>query len=347
LSHCCACAFQNIMLNLPTTILPFDGPRCAQPRSSIKALTPWQAKHARTCSQATTRSALHALARPAISGRHTCSMMLGVRKVLVWAACTSAVGAVPHAPRTWLTCPDKWLNGTAYLMGGQVTAFATVASVGDCCDLCHGLYKDECVGWDWSGAMNGINVQVAPAPASPPPSSHNCAILSKLGPPMRAPRISGVVAGTPVPPPPPPPGPTGPPCRADLDCKPVTSTMWSCEETPRGIAPVAANNCHMHALTGNQTCACVALTCDSGAAAPSNVSAHTQYLSIGDSISLGLQPGLTALLQEDGWELTHSPGNAENTNVGAHCVASWTRADVRKYDVISYQARCACATSSL
>lgn len=38
-----------------------------------------------------------------------------------------------------------------------------------------------------------------------------------------------------------------------------------------------------------------------------------------------------------GWELTHSPGNAASTNLGAHCLTDWVQPSVMKYDIISYQ----------
>jgi hypothetical protein len=64
---------------------------------------------------------------------------------------------------------------------------------------------------------------------------------------------------------------------------------------------------------------------DSGVvpAAPAPPSATTTMLVIGDSISLGMQNQLAALMAADGWALHHSPGNGDNSNYGAHCLPSW------------------------
>mgnify|MGYP001987350289 CR=1 FL=1 len=48
----------------------------------------------------------------------------------------------------------------------------------------------------------------------------------------------------------------------------------------------------------------------------SNASATTQYLVIGDSISMGMNADLSALVAADGWALTHNPGNAASSNLG-------------------------------
>jgi hypothetical protein len=150
---------------------------------------------------------------------------------------------------------------------------------------------------------------------------------------MKAPRISGLVAGAPVPPPPPP--WHGAPCNADLDCEPLSSPTWSCQQVQ--AAPTPLNNCHMHAVAGNSTCGCVTWPCQSGPARPTNTSARVQYLSIGDSISTGMQSQLAALVAADGWALTHNPGNAANTNFGVHCLDGWIQSGTRVYDTISFQ----------
>ena len=46
---------------------------------------------------------------------------------------------------------------------------------------------------------------------------------------------------------------------------------------------------------------------------------------------------LSALVAADGWELTHNPGNAASSNLGAHCVHDWVQAKARKWNVISFQ----------
>jgi hypothetical protein len=50
-----------------------------------------------------------------------------------------------------------------------------------------------------------------------------------------------------------------------------------------------------------------------------------------------MQHDLASLLHPEGWALTHNPGNAANSNLGAHCLAGWVRAETRRYDVISFQ----------
>jgi hypothetical protein len=58
---------------------------------------------------------------------------------------------------------------------------------------------------------------------------------------------------------------------------------------------------------------------------------------IGDSISQGMQNDLRAILTAIGWELTHNPGNAASSNLGAHCLPGWVDPGERKrWDVISY-----------
>ena len=283
---------------------------------------------------------------------------------------------------------DTIYNGSCFLKGGIVAAYANVSSVGACCSLCHGLYHDECVGWDWSGPPqtqqedNGISgpLRRTYRTASHPPISvtdaaatttttttnydtagqHNCAILSKLGPRMAAKRISGIVKAQP-PTPSPSPGPPPSdrlPCRADFDCMPLTSATWSCLQTSVAVRRTPANNCHMHAYAGNQTCACTVQACASIPPYPSyddknamgknrsssnrdsstsSAATMRQYLSIGDSISLGMEMDLRQLFSAEGnWTLTHSPGNAANTNLGAHCLDGWVRAATRKFDVISF-----------
>jgi len=46
------------------------------------------------------------------------------------------------------------------------------------------------------------------------------------------------------------------------------------------------------------------------------------YLSCA-SISLGMESDLNTLVAARGWELTHNPGNAASSNLGAHCVGTW------------------------
>ena len=139
--------------------------------------------------------------------------------------------------------------------------------------------------------------------------------------------------------PPPTPAP-GPPCRSDSDCHPAPpgqSARWRCGQAAAGTVPTAANNCHLPGpgTAGNATCSCYAQHCEASPDAPGNASA-IQYLVIGDSISLGLTPDLNDLLDKGvGWELTHNPGNAASSNLGAHCIDQWLAG--RTWDVISFQ----------
>jgi hypothetical protein len=58
---------------------------------------------------------------------------------------------------------------------------------------------------------------------------------------------------------------------------------------------------------------------------------------IGDSISLGMENDVKAIVATHGWELTHNPGNAASSNLGAHCLSDWLALGSRKkWDVVSY-----------
>eukprot|EP00666_Eupelagonemidae_sp_cell4sb_P017750 gene17750-biopygen6709 len=86
------------------------------------------------------------------------------------------------------------MPGYSIYQGGTVVAFANVTDVTACCALCHGDYKDECVGWEW------VNVSEVHR------SDHSCDIFAKAGKPAKARgRVSGVASPSPTPPPVPPP----------------------------------------------------------------------------------------------------------------------------------------------
>ena len=96
------------------------------------------------------------------------------------------------------SCPDTILRATSTYVGSTVVAFANVSSADACCGLCHGLYKDECAGWQYinlsySGGQDDIERGQLP--------SHNCDIMAKLGRPVAGypERISGVVEAPPPP----------------------------------------------------------------------------------------------------------------------------------------------------
>ena len=61
-----------------------------------------------------------------------------------------------------------------------------------------------------------------------------------------------------------------------------------------------------------------------------------RYLMIGDSVSLGMKQQVFDMLK-DKMESYHSPGNADNANVGAHSVRRWleTSPPGTKWDVRS------------
>ena len=240
------------------------------------------------------------------------------------------------------TCPDKILSNHSIYEGGTLVASTNVTEQASCCALCHGLYHDECQGWEW------INTSIVHEPAH---HIHNCDIFAKVGRPMPGwpGRISGVGPNAPAPSPPlPPSGKIGPPCHSDGDCAASWGgSEWRCLEDPRA-AKTGLNGCHMHATTVNTTCACQASGCGGGravvggdhndtyiAARPSS----KKYLVIGDSISEGMQRDLSALMTPDGWLLSHNPGNGDNTNYGAHCVPQWVSSGVAgpTYDIISFQ----------
>eukprot|EP00038_Savillea_parva_P031570 m.88109 g.88109 ORF g.88109 m.88109 type:complete len:281 (-) comp9738_c0_seq2:7-849(-) len=225
------------------------------------------------------------------------------------------------------TCGDKLLHDTGLAGSGmKLTALLNVSSLDECCGACHGNYHDECVGWTYG-----------PTPGTADLQPHNCAIFAKLGATRSTipNHVSAIVGGGPVPPPPPPPGPVGPVCRADIDCTPLTSPTWRCSGA--SIPPTPEDNCHLPGpgSRGNSTCRCGAPTCTTTGNA-TNLTA-TQYLMIGDSITQGMEGDLSQTLRGHGWELTHNPGNAASSNLGAHCLSDWLVAGNRpKWDVLSY-----------
>jgi hypothetical protein len=227
-------------------------------------------------------------------------------------------------------CPDKILSGYSIFKGSEVTAYANVSDQAACCALCHGDYHDECVGWEF------INTTLVPN------AHHNCDLMAKVGPPEKyVGRVSGIGAALPTPPPSPAPPQIGTPCNSDGDCMALWGTAdWRCLE--RHAVKSAANNCHMHAVAGNSTCACQPSRCttavfDRAQTMPNSGSNTTRLLVIGDSISIGMKKDLTQLLAPHNWLLSHIPENGDNTNFGVHCVPSWVKPATNVYDVISFQ----------
>lgn len=68
--------------------------------------------------------------------------------LITFAAAVAAVFPCALATPT-STCPDKLLPGVSIYQGGIVAASKMVANLSDCCELCHGDFKDECAGWEW------------------------------------------------------------------------------------------------------------------------------------------------------------------------------------------------------
>eukprot|EP00040_Diaphanoeca_grandis_P014108 m.71386 g.71386 ORF g.71386 m.71386 type:complete len:436 (-) comp24344_c0_seq1:161-1468(-) len=263
---------------------------------------------------------------------------------------------LPPLPNVWLkdniTCPDKILVGYSIYQGSVITAQAQVVDEGACCALCHGDYHDECVGWQYIN----LTTATSSSTSSSSSSTHNCDIMAKNGPPVKvAGRVAGFVGNVPPTPPPSPPQPQqGTPCNSDGDCEKLWGTTdWRCLNREAIKSP--ANNCHMHALQGNTTCACQPSGCvadhrilrsgiqhlqqpalgDSNRGAAHSSANVTKYLVIGDSISEGFFSDLGTLMTPYNWSLTHNQGNGDNTNFGAHCVPTWVGSNV--YDVISFQ----------
>jgi hypothetical protein len=205
---------------------------------------------------------------------------------------------------------------------GSGAVVLNVSSIESCCDAC-GAYS--CASWTFGHTA-----------ASAQFADHNCALMSTA----LAPRaVTHHVCGTSKSPPPPP-MPSATPCNADISCDLQSSTSWRCQHQA-SAAPTALNNCHLAGpgTAGNSTCACHTQACGQTPPAPQQPS-ETQYLMIGDSVSLGTKGLVWANLSSRGFEPTHSPGNAASTNLGAHCIAAWTAAAQpagRAWGVISYQ----------
>jgi hypothetical protein len=232
--------------------------------------------------------------------------------------------AVAHAQQ----CPDKLLPGVGIGGGGTVTALKNTTTQAACCALCHGDYHDECSGWVYNGPDH---------PAAAWLQAHNCAIMATNGPPRPvAGHVTGLVKGAaPAPAPP----AAGKACNADINCAPTTAALWRCKAAQDAAGITPENNCHIPGpgSKGNASCACSVQTCANTSSTPAKPSAAVQYLVIGDSISMGMNSDLSKLVAADGWALTHNPGNAASSNLGAHCLAHWVQEAARKWDVISFQ----------
>lgn len=222
------------------------------------------------------------------------------------------------------TCPEQLLNQTGVCGSG---AFVTnVSDVQSCCALCHSPeHSATCVGWTF-----GFTSSSDKSMAAFKYPTHNCALTPVIyGPRSVSEHISGVVSMPPA-----------IPCNEDQQCMLSSTTSWRCLHA--SLTPTPSNNCHLPGpgTAGNSTCSCQTPKCALGPALPKNESL-TQYLMIGDSISLGMYKYVKANLTSAsvGYEVTHNPGNANSVNWGSHCLNGWTRSvDIvpRKWDVISF-----------
>lgn len=111
-----------------------------------------------------------------------------------------------------------------------------------------------------------------------------------------------------------------PPLPLNPSCE-LNGEFWRCAHA-EAPATNATNNCHLPGpgTAGNATCACFRPAC-ADTHLPIRNGSTTQYLCIGDSISLGMETDLRGILATKDWALTHSPGNAASSNLGAHCTA--------------------------
>lgn len=109
----------------------------------------WQLRSSRpnpTSIVSKNNSPVHAGASPPIS------MLRHVQYIYMWmdgsAPAFNTGGLLLRAP----LCPasEKVIASASIYKGGIVAAQANVSGgEADCCTLCHGDYKDECVGWEW------------------------------------------------------------------------------------------------------------------------------------------------------------------------------------------------------
>ena len=235
-------------------------------------------------------------------------LLLVVAAVMAFGAQAQATGC--GAVHPGYACP-----------AGHVVAVLNVSDQAACCAACGGY---SCTTWVY-GPTAAIGYP-----------THNCAIRDSGGSASLKPAAGhtcGVVREAPTPAPRP---DAGAACNADTSCNVSAPLNWRCGTNAAAAAAGAAANCHPAGpgSKGNASCACSTPQCAAGSR-PAPAQGRTQYLMIGDSISLGMQSRVFANLTARGFQSSHSPGNAASSNLGAHCVGAWV--GKQRWDVISFQ----------
>ena len=121
-------------------------------------------------------------------------------------------------------------------------------------------------------------------------------------------------------------------CTADEDC---LSAGLRCLPSPAGT-PCTLD----YAFNETGTCACLPQACDSFTYAPASPG-KKQWLSIGDSISIGSLGALAAAAE--GYDVLHvgaanKPINCDNSYFASRCARGWLGANASRWDVVSYNA---------
>lgn len=123
-----------------------------------------------------------------------------------------------------------------------------------------------------------------------------------------------------------------PPCDNDGDC--YQTAEWRCLPTTKALGKPCVLDYYFN-RTG--FCACNN-TGPEGACVPGVYPAaeqgKTQYLVVGDSISMGYFPTLKTTLAAT-HQSVHAPGNNDNTNWGSRCIKGWLGPDPSRWDVIT------------
>ena len=123
-----------------------------------------------------------------------------------------------------------------------------------------------------------------------------------------------------------------PPCDNDGDC--YQTAEWRCLPTTKALGKPCVLDYYFN-RTG--FCACNN-TGPEGACVPGVYPAaeqgKTQYLVVGDSISMGYFPTLKTTLAAT-HQSVHAPGNNDNTNWGSRCIKGWLGPDPSRWDLIT------------
>jgi hypothetical protein len=205
--------------------------------------------------------------------------------------------------------------------GGSGAVVFNVTDQAECCTKCGGY---SCATWTFGATSDSLHEGFPP---------HNCAIMSTFIAPRKvAGHVCGVVGSVPAPTPP---QPHGPACNADISCDVLGTSGWRCLHDAAVTGPAAL--CHLAGpgSKGNSTCSCATPGCAKTNVVPT--AGKSQYLMIGDSVSLGMHSLVFANLSKHEVQSTHSPGNAASANEGAHCIADWVEVAGVAWDTISFQ----------